>query len=723
MLSVAGLAGVVLAVVGGAGSGWARLSNALELLYPHFPGAAPPGTSWMLMVARVLLPLIALYATVRFLVSFYSTRIRLARLRRARGHAVVYGLSAAGLRAARTLAASHKRVIAVEREVARSEVQSALDAGVTVLAARTTPATLLRAANVASASQLVCATDDDAENVRSALHARSESPAHTLAIFARVGRRELVELLDDADVECFDLYELWARNMLEQSALARVAPDAPAPRIVIVGAGPLARATLENTTRLWHFFARETHVTDHLRLTLVAPDAEAVVAAVTRDNAAVSRTTRLDAVAWDIASSLDPRGLVGADAPTSILLCVGDAALNMALARLATRDLAAHPAVEILVGAENADDHAARLIRGSGVDALTPRLVIVAPEHDDGFRFDRFSRREEVARSLHTVYVNQARRDAGRPATAIAAFDDLPDADKQANRDQAGDIPRQLVAALCRLAPIADWDELCDLTSSEIEVMALLEHVRWTAGRVDAGWQYGPTRDATRRTHPDLVAWDALSEPTRELNRAFVRARPALLGRVGQAIERDPVREQIARAVHDRYRSGVAPAATSWEGLPDPARGTSRAFAAALPLMLVRAGYAITPAPASVPTGFADAATVERLAADAHAVWAGDRLGDGWVWGPTRGDARREHPDIVAWSDLADDRREIDRMLVRAIPAILAEAGRGMTMITTAPLIAAAAGAASASAPNAGDPSAVFERGANSMVPGSVRDD
>src|ERR1700730_16744680 len=152
-LSVAGVGGVALAVIGSAGSGWARLSTALELLYPHFPGAAPPGTPWTVMVARVILPLIALYATVRFLVSFYSTRIRLARLRRARGHAVVYGLSAAGLRAARTLAAPHKRVIAVEHDAARSEVHEAVGAGVTVLAARTTPTALLRAANVTGASQ------------------------------------------------------------------------------------------------------------------------------------------------------------------------------------------------------------------------------------------------------------------------------------------------------------------------------------------------------------------------------------------------------------------------------------------------------------------------------------------------------------------------------------------------------------------------------------------
>jgi len=73
-------AGLALALWGGKGSAWARTSDGLELLYPHFPPAAEPGTSWQMMIARVLLPVVALYATLRFVVSFYTQRLRLFRL-------------------------------------------------------------------------------------------------------------------------------------------------------------------------------------------------------------------------------------------------------------------------------------------------------------------------------------------------------------------------------------------------------------------------------------------------------------------------------------------------------------------------------------------------------------------------------------------------------------------------------------------------------------------
>ncbi len=185
-----------------------------------------------------------------------------------------------------------------------------------------------------------------------------------------------------------------------------------------------------------------------------------------------------------------------------------------------------------------------------------------------------------------------------------------------------------------------------------------------------------------------------------------MRARPALLGRVGQAIERDAVRERIARAVHDTYRSAAVASASAWDDLSEQQRSTSRAFAEALPLMLVRAGYRITAVAGSVPREFADASTTELLAAQAHTVWAGARVDDGWVWGAVRSDGGREHPDIVAWVDLADDRREIDRVLVRAIPPILAEAGRGLTLITP-PLISVAPGRPSDRAETVSDPAAL----------------
>ena len=56
-------------------------------------------------------------------------------------------------------------------------------------------------------------------------------------------------------------------------------------------------------------------------------------------------------------------------------------------------------------------------------------------------------------------------------------------------------------------------------------------------------------------------------------------------------------------------------------------------------------------------------ALTERLARNAHDIWAQQRLRDGWRWGPRRDDQAREHPSLVAYDDLPDSEREYDRVL------------------------------------------------------------
>lgn len=51
----------------------------------------------------------------------------------------------------------------------------------------------------------------------------------------------------------------------------------------------------------------------------------------------------------------------------------------------------------------------------------------------------------------------------------------------------------------------------------------------------------------------------------------------------------------------------------------------------------------------------------ERLAENAHDVWAAGRLRDGWRYGPTRNDERKEHPDLVPYAELSEAEKEYDR--------------------------------------------------------------
>lgn len=51
----------------------------------------------------------------------------------------------------------------------------------------------------------------------------------------------------------------------------------------------------------------------------------------------------------------------------------------------------------------------------------------------------------------------------------------------------------------------------------------------------------------------------------------------------------------------------------------------------------------------------------ERLAENAHDIWAARRLAEGWTCGPRRDDQTKQHPDLVPYADLPESEREYDR--------------------------------------------------------------
>jgi hypothetical protein len=63
----------------------------------------------------------------------------------------------------------------------------------------------------------------------------------------------------------------------------------------------------------------------------------------------------------------------------------------------------------------------------------------------------------------------------------------------------------------------------------------------------------------------------------------------------------------------------------------------------------------------------------ERLAKNAHDVWARQRLADGWKYGPRRDDAAKEHPCLVPYEHLPESERQYDRnAALETLKAVLA---------------------------------------------------
>lgn len=58
------------------------------------------------------------------------------------------------------------------------------------------------------------------------------------------------------------------------------------------------------------------------------------------------------------------------------------------------------------------------------------------------------------------------------------------------------------------------------------------------------------------------------------------------------------------------------------------------------------------------------AGLAERLAVNAHEIWAQQRIRDGWTYGPTRDDEAKEHPCLVPYGELPKSEQEYDRVMV-----------------------------------------------------------
>lgn len=86
------------------------------------------------------------------------------------------------------------------------------------------------------------------------------------------------------------------------------------------------------------------------------------------------------------------------------------------------------------------------------------------------------------------------------------------------------------------LPQVPGADELARATAvmgDAVEAVAALNHDVWAARRIAEGWCYGPVRDDAARRHPDLVAYEHLSETEKAYDRETAKVVVAELLRRG----------------------------------------------------------------------------------------------------------------------------------------------------------------------------------------------
>ena len=143
---------------------------------------------------------------------------------------------------------------------------------------------------------------------------------------------------------------------------------------------------------------------------------------------------------------------------------------------------------------------------------------------------------DQVARQLHEDYVSQRRSDANPNPDdpSLAPWDRLCEDLKESNRQSADHIGVKLRAIGCVARPVAG-DVGGSIDEPDVELLARMEHARWTAERLLAGWERGP-KNVGLKLNPSIAPWSDLPDEIREYDRQFVRLIPTLLGRCGLKI-------------------------------------------------------------------------------------------------------------------------------------------------------------------------------------------
>jgi len=64
--------------------------------------------------------------------------------------------------------------------------------------------------------------------------------------------------------------------------------------------------------------------------------------------------------------------------------------------------------------------------------------------------------------------------------------------------------------------------KLPDKVNDLIERLAENNHDIWALQRINEGWTYGPKRDDIKKEHPNLLPYNALTEPEKDYDRNSV---------------------------------------------------------------------------------------------------------------------------------------------------------------------------------------------------------
>lgn len=514
--------------------------QAVQLLYMN-ADVPDDGTPWQLDLARFLAPLVLPYAALVAL--FAAVGGRAGRVRVSlfgRGHLLIVGAGGRGTTLARSLRDRYD-VVLFELDESNGAATSLRRSGLPVLFGDARDERSLRAAHPERASNIVLLTGDDSSNLEilaTLRHLTSEQdpvPTHVaidgIALWSELHRLPLENRNAQRRVEFVSVPDRVAR-LLAEKAFGGGLPPAIRRRVVLHGDGP-------EVARLVVHLLRAEMIGDRPEFILEGVDSDAVVSCLHAS----------DEWVFDRADIRASDGPQHHEQITESFVCGLPEADALSAAVELRRRISGSTPIHVSVPDPGTEEALAST--GADLDRfdLVPTASTVLSE-----TLLETSLLELIARGRHEEYLRgEEKRGMTKTSPAYIPWESLSTADREANYRYADGIHRVLSDIGGRLVPVEDDTRSKPFPISPVaaEYLAVREHNRWWADKLQDGFYWGPEKVMGTKAHPSLVSWDELSDLDKDRDRDSVRVLPRLLYDSGYVIDlphADVIDQRIADA-------------------------------------------------------------------------------------------------------------------------------------------------------------------------------
>lgn len=538
--------------------------HALQLFLFDSPFFEQP-VPWALQLGRFLCGLTTIAAVISVVLTMLSTSLRGVLWRLWGGHTLIIGPGRLASAVAKHAQKNGKRVILATHQAGANQWRSEVGPRLPMLVGKMDSSAFLKRCKASRAARILIVGDDDAGNLAAAAALDTFHPSREQERKVLVSNAETRASLDagssflkNIEVVSFDLEERGARKFFHDHPLdflplpkQTFGKQANGAFLIILGWGSFAENLLLQAGRIGHFASGKK-----TRVLLVATQAPEEFQAILQRWPAINQVLEVTCVESSTGSP-DLRKLLAAEfaksakqaLPVTVAVCEGEQITDRLGAALWVQGLIQQPCTHI------------RVIPNLGFCVELGELVatdafqkdhanlraFVGPILEETLDLELSDSVDGLAKGLHEQYMLSRGRtrlvdtdELFRPAEK--PWRNLEEAYRAASRALADHLPVKLRAIGCAVVKSKEGSgkEAIELSHEELEMLAQLEHQRWSAERLLTGWTFAPKRNDQLMHHNLLVSWEELSEADRYLDRDVVKGASKALAPLGYRIVRNP---------------------------------------------------------------------------------------------------------------------------------------------------------------------------------------